>query len=84
MGQAGRRSLDEGDLLNTLTLIELMAYSFYPCVVPDHLTIYEAASVPESLFIILIGTQFVLPAIVAYTALAYRIFRGKARDLTYD
>jgi len=33
-----------------------MAYSFYPFVVPDQLTIYEAASAPESLFIILIGT----------------------------
>ncbi len=61
-----------------------MAYSFYPYVVPDKLTIYEAASAPESLFIILIGTLFVLPAILGYTALAYYIFRGKARDLTYD
>ena len=32
-----------------------MAYSFYPYVVPDRLTIYEAAAAPESLFIILIG-----------------------------
>ena len=61
-----------------------MAYSFYPYVVPDRLTIYEAASAPESLFIILIGVTFVLPAILGYTALAYYIFRGKARDLTYD
>ncbi len=61
-----------------------MAYSFYPYVVPDRLTIYEAASAPESLFIILIGVIFVLPAILGYTALAYYIFRGKARDLTYD
>ncbi|MEL6841014.1 MAG: cytochrome d ubiquinol oxidase subunit II, partial [Pseudomonadota bacterium] len=37
-----------------------MAYSFYPYVVPDQLTIYEAASAPESLFIILIGTCIVL------------------------
>lgn len=61
-----------------------MAYSFYPYVVPDRLTIYEAASAPESLFFILIGTLFVLPAILGYTALAYFIFRGKARNLTYD
>ena len=60
-----------------------MAYSFYPFVVPDKLTIYEAASAPESLFIILIGTCFVLPTIVAYTVLAYTIFRGKATDLRY-
>jgi cytochrome d ubiquinol oxidase subunit II len=61
-----------------------MAYSFYPYVVPDRLTIYQAAAAPESLFIILVGVIFVLPAILAYTALAYTIFRGKARDLTYD
>ena len=61
-----------------------LAYSFYPYVVPDKLTIYEAASAPESLFIILIGTVFVLPMIAGYTALAYTIFKGKAAELRYD
>ncbi|MEM5468057.1 cytochrome d ubiquinol oxidase subunit II [Celeribacter marinus] len=61
-----------------------MAYSFYPYVVPEKITLYDAASAPESLFIILIGTVFVLPAIVCYTLLSYYIFRGKARDLRYD
>jgi cytochrome d ubiquinol oxidase subunit II len=61
-----------------------MAYSFYPYVVPDQITIYEAASAPESLSIILIGTCVVLPMIAGYTALAYVIFRGKARHLSYD
>ncbi|MBO9446692.1 cytochrome d ubiquinol oxidase subunit II [Ruegeria sp. R14_0] len=61
-----------------------MAYSFYPYVVPDQLTIYEAASAPESLFIILIGSVFVLPMIAGYTVLSYTIFRGKATELRYD
>ena len=61
-----------------------MAYSFYPYVVPEKITIYEAASAPESLFIILIGSLFVLPAIVGYTLLSYWIFRGKAHELRYD
>lgn len=61
-----------------------LAYSFYPYVVPERLTLYEAASAPESLFIILIGTVFVLPAILGYTALAYSVFRGKASELRYD
>ena len=61
-----------------------MAYSFYPYVVPEQLTIYEAASAPESLFIILIGTVFVLPTILGYTVLAYTVFRGKATELRYD
>ncbi len=61
-----------------------LAYSFYPFVVPEKMTIYEAASAPESLFIILIGTCVVLPMILAYTALAYTVFRGKAQQLSYD
>lgn len=61
-----------------------LAYSFYPYVVPEKLTIYEAASAPESLFIILVGTVFVLPMIGGYTALAYTIFKGKASELRYD
>ena len=61
-----------------------MAYSFYPYVVPDRLTIYEAASAPESLFIILIGACVVVPVIAAYSILAYVIFRGKATALRYD
>ncbi|PJI85158.1 cytochrome bd-I ubiquinol oxidase subunit 2 apoprotein [Yoonia maricola] len=61
-----------------------MAYSFYPYVVPEQLTIYDAASAPESLFIILIGTCIVLPTIMGYTVLSYVIFRGKATELRYD
>ena len=61
-----------------------MAYSFYPYVVPEKLTIYDAASAPEALIIILVGTLFVLPTILAYTALSYVIFRGKATELRYD
>ena len=53
-------------------------------MVPEQITIYEAASAPESLIIILVGTCFVLPAILGYTVLAYVIFRGKATELSYD
>jgi cytochrome bd ubiquinol oxidase subunit II len=61
-----------------------MAYSFYPYIVPDKLTIVAAASAPESLWIILIGTMVVLPTIVAYSVVAYTVFRGKATKLSYD
>ena len=61
-----------------------LAYSFYPYVVPEKLTIYDAASAPESLMIILIGTLFVLPIIGIYTVFAYTVFRGKATELRYD
>jgi cytochrome d ubiquinol oxidase subunit II len=61
-----------------------MAYSFYPFVVPEAITIYEAAAAPESLWIILVGTLIVLPMIAAYSAFSYIIFRGKATHLRYD
>ena len=61
-----------------------LAYSFYPYVVPDRMTIYEAASAPESLMMILAVSVFVLPTILAYTALVYFVFRGKATELRYD
>jgi cytochrome d ubiquinol oxidase subunit II len=61
-----------------------MAYSFFPYIVPEAITIYEAASAPESLWIILVGTIVVLPMILAYSVLSYVIFRGKATALSYE
>jgi len=61
-----------------------LAYSFYPYIVPDRLTIVESASAPESLMIILYGALVVLPVLFGYTALSYKIFHGKAKDLSYD
>lgn len=61
-----------------------MAYSFYPYVVPERLTIYEAAAAPESLLIIFVGACVVVPVIAGYSVLAYTIFRGKATELRYD
>ncbi len=61
-----------------------LAYSFYPYVVPERMTIYEAAAAPGSLFIMLIGVLVVVPVIIGYSALAYWVFRGKATELRYD
>lgn len=60
-----------------------LAYSCWPYVVPDRLTIFEAASAPESLIIILVGAVAVLPMIAVYTFFIWRIFGGKARELKY-
>lgn len=60
-----------------------LAYSFYPYVVPEKLTIWQAASAPESLMIILVGALVVLPCIIGYTIYAYRVFWGKVRKLEY-
>lgn len=61
-----------------------LAYSFYPYVVPERITLYEAASAPESLAIILAGALVVMPIIAIYSIVAYVIFRGKATELRYD
>jgi cytochrome d ubiquinol oxidase subunit II len=60
-----------------------LAYSFYPYIVPDQLTIWDAASSPESLKAILIGVCMVLPCIIGYTIFAYRVFWGKTKELKY-
>jgi cytochrome d ubiquinol oxidase subunit II len=60
-----------------------LAYSLFPYLVMDRLTIWEAAAAPESLMVIFIGAIIVLPVIVGYSVFAYRVFRGKATDLSY-
>jgi len=51
--------------------------SFYPYMVPPGLTIVDAAAPDSSLKFALVGTLFLLPIILAYTAYAYWVFRGK-------
>lgn len=60
-----------------------LAYSLFPYLVVDRITIWQAASAPEALKIILVGAAVVLPAILGYTVFAYRVFWGKTRELTY-
>lgn len=60
-----------------------LAYSLFPYLVVDRITIWDAASAPESLMFILVGALVVLPAILGYTIYVYRVFRGKARPLDY-
>jgi cytochrome d ubiquinol oxidase subunit II len=61
-----------------------LAYSLFPYVVIDRMTIWEAASHPSALKFMLVGVAIVFPFLVAYTAFAYRVFRGKARAGMYE
>jgi cytochrome d ubiquinol oxidase subunit II len=54
-----------------------LGISFYPYIVPGQLTIAEAAAPKESLEFLLVGAVFLIPIILAYTAYAYWVFRGK-------
>jgi len=60
-----------------------LAYSLYPYVVIDRLTIWQAASSPAALKVILFGVCISVPVIAAYTVFSYRVFRGKATELKY-
>ena len=60
-----------------------LAYSLFPYLVVDRITIYDAASAPGSLWIILFGVAVTLPVILIYSAYTYRVFWGKATALKY-
>ena len=49
-----------------------------------HFTLWEAASSPSTQAFLLVGTLFLLPVILIYTAWSYWVFRGKVRgDIGY-
>ncbi|MDZ7644587.1 MAG: cytochrome d ubiquinol oxidase subunit II [Woeseiaceae bacterium] len=61
-----------------------LAYSLFPYIVLDRLTVWDAASAPKSLMFMFVGTVVVLPVIIAYSIYSYRVFRGKSTALEYD
>jgi cytochrome bd ubiquinol oxidase subunit II len=60
-----------------------LAYSLFPYVVMDQLTVWQAASATGSLAIIAVGCLITVPTIAAYTVWTYWVFRGKAKALNY-
>ena len=60
-----------------------LAYSIYPFVVIDRLTLWQAASSTAALEFIAVGVAISVPAIVGYKIFSYRVFRGKTGELKY-
>lgn len=56
-----------------------IAISLWPMIVPHHYTLWQAASTESSQAFLMIGTLFLLPVILMYTAWSYWVFRGKVR-----
>jgi cytochrome d ubiquinol oxidase subunit II len=89
---AGWRSLNRdstvGPFAATIGLF-LMSYigigvSLWPFAVPRHYTLWDAASAPSTQVFLAVGTLFLLPIIITYTAWSYWVFRGKLRhDIGY-
>ena len=61
-----------------------LAYSLFPYVVMDRLTIWDAAADRSALVFLGAGVLIVLPFIAGYTVYAYRVFRGKVQRAMYD
>ncbi|MEG5264772.1 cytochrome d ubiquinol oxidase subunit II [Pseudomonas sp. JDS28PS106] len=67
--------------LLTLLLIFLgysgLGISLWPNIIPPSVSIWAAASPPQSQGFMLVGTLFILPFILGYTYWSYYVFRGK-------
>jgi cytochrome d ubiquinol oxidase subunit II len=60
-----------------------LAYSLFPYVIIDRMTIWQAAAHESALKFVLVGAVLVLPFIAGYTIYVYRLFGGKTKDGAY-
>jgi len=78
---AGKR--DYQPFFLTLALFVLsyagLGISMYPYIVPQSITIWQAAAPENSQVFMLFGVAVLIPLILAYTAWAYYVFRGKVQ-----
>ncbi|TPK78115.1 cytochrome d ubiquinol oxidase subunit II [Mesorhizobium sp. B2-4-17] len=61
-----------------------LALVVFPDVVPFRLTLWQAASATESHIFLLIGAVVVTPVVLAYSAFAYYVFRGRTPETGWD
>jgi cytochrome bd ubiquinol oxidase subunit II len=54
-----------------------LGITIFPNIVPFRLSLWAAASSTLSHVFLLIGAAIVTPVVIAYSAFAYRVFRGK-------
>jgi cytochrome d ubiquinol oxidase subunit II len=78
-----KRDPNRGPFLAALGLVFLgysgLAISIWPNIVPPDISIWTAASSPQSQGFALVGALIVLPFILAYTVWSYYVFRGKVK-----
>lgn len=56
-----------------------LAISLWPNIIPPDISIWEAASPPQSMGFALVGALVIIPFILVYTAWSYYVFRGKIK-----
>jgi cytochrome d ubiquinol oxidase subunit II len=75
--------LDSQPFFLSLALFALsyagLGISMYPFIVPQSITIWQAASPVSSQLFMLVGVAVLIPLILGYTSWAYWVFRGKVR-----
>jgi cytochrome d ubiquinol oxidase subunit II len=59
-----------------------LGISLWPFAVPFAITFRQAAAVPVSQSLLLVGTVILLPLVLGYTAYCYYLFRGKSSHET--
>lgn len=57
-----------------------LTISLFPMIVPYHYTLWQAASALDTQAFLMVGTLFLLPIILMYSAWSYWVFRGKVRN----
>lgn len=60
-----------------------LGVSMWPYVVPDQVTIWDAAAPHRSQVFMLVGVAITMPLIIGYTAWSYWVFRGKVGSEGY-
>jgi cytochrome bd ubiquinol oxidase subunit II len=82
------RACEDGEVLPFVLAMGLfllsylgLAISLWPKLIPPDVTIWQAASPPETQVFLLVGMAFLIPTILVYTAYSYWVFRGK---VTHD
>jgi len=60
-----------------------LGVTIFPYVVPPGITIWDAAAPERSQIFMLVGVAITMPLIIAYTAWAYWVFRGKVGEDGY-
>ncbi|KOC90923.1 cytochrome d ubiquinol oxidase subunit II [Winslowiella iniecta] len=79
--RALKRHAHYSPFLLTLALVFLgftgLGISIWPNIIPPNITIWQAASPPQSQGFMLVGGLLIIPVILVYTFWSYYVFRGK-------
>lgn len=81
--RAVRKRQHVAPFLYTLALVFLgysgLGISLWPNIIPPNISIWDAASPPQSQGFTLVGALLIIPIILVYTFWSYYVFRGKVR-----